>query len=88
MFYNVARFAAVVAVTSLFAQGVSATVSHPKIHTPSVKTEVVPDSYIVVYMRNVSMGAMAGHLKTVTTLLESKKRDLRLGIAATYNFNT
>jgi len=54
---------------------------HLKIRNPEA-TEVVPDSYIVVYNDNVDSATVASHIESVSSMLS--RRDLT-GIGATYD---
>jgi len=52
---------------------------HLKIRNPAA-TDVVADSYIVVYEENVAASVIASHIETVSSLLESRKRSFHTGM--------
>lgn len=56
-----------------------------KIRNPAA-TEVVPNSYIVVYEKDVAAETISSHISNVEGLLSKRKRDFTEGgIAATYD---
>jgi hypothetical protein len=61
-----------------------------KLRNPAA-TDVIANSYIVVYTSGVSASAIASHVSTFSDALESRKRDFDLhtaGIKATYHLNS
>lgn len=84
-FAKLTSLAAVIAPLVLAAPTPRAGVSHLKIRNAEA-TDVIPDSYIVVYNDDVSAATIASHLETVDALIA--KRDEFAGIGATYDLDT
>lgn len=84
----------IIRLTALFAFIVPLVLGHPsasipphaKIRRAAETSDVVADSYIVVYNSNVTPDAVAGHLEAINTLLADKQRYFpSSGIKATYD---
>jgi len=91
MFSYIARLAVVAAfaIPAVLGAPAPVPVSHVKVRTPDISTEVVASSYIVVYNPDISAEAVSSHLETVNSLILSRKRDFTEGgIAATYEIDS
>lgn len=85
MFSYLGKIAAVAALAVPMVFGAPAPAHHHKIRNPEAR-DVVPDSYIVVYNKDVTSAVVASHVETVHSLIA--KRDSTLanaGIGATYD---
>jgi hypothetical protein len=79
-----AKLAALAAVAAPFVFAAPAPhAGHLKIRNADV-TDVVPDSYIVVYHNDINATAIAAHVDTVSSMLSKRDTD---GIGATYDLS-
>lgn len=83
------RLAAVVAFAAPLALGApTAAPAHIKIRAPAINAEVVADSYIVVYNKDVTAEVASSHIETVNSMIASRKRDIPSEVVDTYDIDT
>jgi len=80
------RLAALAAVIAPIFAAPAPSAAELKVRTPDVKvaTDIVPDSYIVIYNDDVNATTKASHVESVNSIIS--KRDAAGGIGATYDF--
>lgn len=79
-----AKIAALAAIVLPFVLGAPTSTHHVKIRNADA-TDVVADSYIVVYNKDVSAEVISSHVENVNSLIS--KRDTSAGIGATYEIS-
>jgi len=84
MFSYLTRLAglAALAVPLVFA----APAQHLKIRN-ALTTDVVPDSYIVVYDSDITAAAIKSHVESVAVLISRKRSDTPAGLQTTYDLD-